>query len=336
MRKAVVGDKKQHGDDDKDDSADPQKGVQQLVIDPVEPFEERFRLPVEPSLLLRPQDFRAEHRRKRQCAKRRNHDRSYHDRHKFPKEKPGRTAKRKHRNEHGHQHDRRGDDGEEYLVRPGDGCRLRRHLAFNLLVDVFHDDNRVIDDKPYREDHRKQRQHVDRKAEKVEDEKASDNRNRNDDHRDERRADFPQEEEDHGDDEQKRNENRLDDFPDGGADVYRRIHAAQNLDIRRQVPANVLDAPVKLVRNRDMVRTGLRNDGDRDDVLSVSLESGARILRFVVNGRHVRNPDDGTVRRHLDRNRIEVRRLSQASERADGKIHRLPFDLSRGKLLVFP
>ena len=274
------------------------------------------------------QELGTQHRRKRKRAKRRKEHRTDHHRHELAEKEARGTAQRKHRHEYRHQHHRGRNDREEDFVRPRDSGLLGRHAAFNLVVNVFHNHDGVVDHEADSQDHRKQGQHVDTEPAQVKHEEASDNSNRHHHHRDKRRAALTEEGEDNPDHQQERNKHRLHHFLDGGADVDGSIAAVQQLHAFGNLAADVLDAPVEFVGDFHVVGTGLRHERDRNGRLAVAPEARTRILRFIMDVRHVRDADDRAVRGRLDRNVFKSLRVENAAQRTDRKRRFATFDTS--------
>ena len=80
----------------------------------------------------------------------------------------------------------------------------RLQAGLELPFDVLDHDDRVVDDKADRQHHAEQAQHVQREAEHLHHDQRRDQRHRNGDGRDDRRAPALQEDEDDGDDEEQR------------------------------------------------------------------------------------------------------------------------------------
>src|SRR5215469_18020859 len=110
-----------------------------------------------------------------------------------------------------------------------------RHAVAHVALDVFDDDDRVVDDDADRQHQAEQGQVVERYAEGREDREGSDQRDRNRDDRDDSRTPALQEEKDDADHQKDRHENRDDDLADrlrnedvrivddGGVDAGRKI-----------------------------------------------------------------------------------------------------------------
>ena len=89
-----------------------------------------------------------------------------------------------------------------------------RHAGILLhhALDVFNDDDRVVDDDADRQDEREQRHGVEREAERENHREGTDQRDRNGDQRDQRRPQVAEEQEDDDDDEDEGLDQRVHDL----------------------------------------------------------------------------------------------------------------------------
>ncbi len=169
------------------------------------------------------QQQRAHHRRQGQRDDARDDDRAG--------ESEGEFAKQRAR-QSGDEADRRVDAGERDRHRnhrAGDFARalqrrvLRRHAFLDVPVDVFDDDDGVVDDEADGEHEGEKRQKIDRIAERQQNDHDADERQRDGDDRDDRRAEAAEEQENHQDDDDRGFGQRLLDLVDRGADELRRV-----------------------------------------------------------------------------------------------------------------
>ena len=151
---AEIRRKQQGGHQREQQYAELEEQPQKHRVTAVEPVKERFGDAEEPSLLLAAQELGTEHRRKRKRAERRKEHRPDHHRHELAEEKSRSSAQRKHRHEHRHQNDRGRNHREKDFVRSRDRGLLGRHAVFNLVVDIFHNHDSVVDHEANRQHHR--------------------------------------------------------------------------------------------------------------------------------------------------------------------------------------
>ena len=113
----------------------------------------------------------------------------------------------------------------------------RRHALFDMAMDVLDDHDGVIDHKPDGQHEGEKRQEIDRIAERQEQHRDADQRQRDRHHRDDRRAHIAEEQEDDDDDDGRRLHQRLADFHDRGVDELGRVIGDLRLEARRQLRA---------------------------------------------------------------------------------------------------
>lgn len=99
----------------------------------------------------------------------------------------------------------------------------RGHAARQISLDVLHHHDRIVDDDTDRQHQAEQRQHVQREAEGVEEGEGADERHRDRDDRDDRRAPGLQEDENDDGDENRRLGDRLVDLVDRFRDELGRV-----------------------------------------------------------------------------------------------------------------
>ncbi len=140
---------------------------------------------------------------------------------------------------------------------------IGRHALLDVAIDIFDDDDRIIDHEADRQHQGQKRQQIDRIAEQEQ--KAHDahhgERNRHD--RDDRRAQVAEEEKDHHDDDERGLGNGLFDFADRGADEIRRVIGDRAFEPDRQLR---LDFRKGLAHGGDDIeRIGRRRRIDADE-----------------------------------------------------------------------
>jgi hypothetical protein len=148
------------------------------------------------------QDARAQHRRQGERDDAGDEDGRGDDHAELGEHASHHAAHEQHGDEHRHQRDGHGDDGEADLAR----ADQRRLEGVHALLDVAHDvlehDDGVVDDEAHRQRQRQQRDVVDRIAEHVHHREGADDGDRQGDGGDQRRAPALQEEPDDDDDEE--------------------------------------------------------------------------------------------------------------------------------------
>ena len=177
---------------------------------------------------------RAERRRQRQGHEGREADRDGNRQSELPVEDTRHATEEGNRHEDGREDDGDGDDWSLDFIHGALRRIDRRQALFHVLFDILDDDDSIIDDEADGEDHREERQCVDREVEHDERAERTDQGNRNGEQRDDRRAPVLQEDEDDEDDEQQCLEERHENLFDGCADVVRRVEDRRHLHARRQ------------------------------------------------------------------------------------------------------
>ena len=107
-----------------------------------------------------------------------------------------------------------------------------RHARLDMPGRVLHDHDGIVDHESRRDGERHQREIVERIAEEVHRAEGADQRHRNDERRDQRRAMAVQENVDHQDDERHRKQQGLLDLPERGADGDRAVEGHHQIDLR--------------------------------------------------------------------------------------------------------
>ena len=172
------------------------------------------------------QKNRGERGRERERVERGNGNGKRDRERELAEEDAGGAGKECHRNEHGDEHERGGDDGAgDFLHGHGSGVVRFGNSFGDMALHVFDDDDGVVHDEAGGERDAEERERVDREAEKLHEGKRSDERNGNRDRGDKRAAPVLQENENHEDDEndcfEQRVENVVDRFADDGGGVER-------------------------------------------------------------------------------------------------------------------
>ena len=130
------------------------------------------------------QQARAHHRRQRQGDDRRYRHRADERERELRKQRAGQTALKRDRHVDGDQHDGHRDDRTAKLSRSLHRCGKPCLALLEMTVDVFDNDNGVVDHESYRKHQRQQRQQIDREAERQHHREGADQGQRDRDHRD--------------------------------------------------------------------------------------------------------------------------------------------------------
>src|SRR5262249_28675384 len=104
-----------------------------------------------------------------------------------------------------------------------DGSRYRRHALIEMAIDVFHDDDRVVDHEPDREHEREQGQQIDGIAQRQHHHEGADQRQRDGDGRDQRGTHRAEEDKDDERDDNQRLDQARDHLVDRAVHEFRRV-----------------------------------------------------------------------------------------------------------------
>ena len=170
---------------------------------------------------------------------------------------------------------------EVAMTAPGDffhgvgGGFGRAGLAFlQVALDVFNDDDHVVDDQPRRQSDAKKRQRVDGKAEQLYESERPDERNRSGDEVNDRRPPVAEENEDHQDDQQDRRTHRKNHVADGFADGIGGVEGDLIFHAGRKALGKAIEFGDAASMNIERVGGGELGDGDADRVTPVVVEVG--------------------------------------------------------------
>ena len=184
---------------------------------------------------MRLQDERAERRRQCQRDKCRKRHRDRDRESKLLVKNARYTAEKGDRDKDCRENKGDGDDRSLHLRH----CALRRidgpKSLFHMLLDIFNDNDRIIDDETNGENHGKERQCIDGKVEDDKRGKRTDERHRHGEQRDQRRTPTLKEEEDDEHDEGKCFEECLRHLSNGGLDEVCTVKNLAHIEPRRKV-----------------------------------------------------------------------------------------------------
>ena len=282
---------------------------------------------------LAAQQQRAHHRRQRHRDDAGDDDGAGQGKSKLAEQRAGHAAEKADRRidrgqGQGHRDDRAGD-----LAR-ADQRRLRRGAPLlDVAVDVFDDDDRIVDDEPDRQHHRQQGQQVEAEAHRRHQGAGADQRQRDRDDRDHHRAQAAEEQEDHDDDDGDRQGERELDLVDRGLDELGRIVGDLHDDRRRQVALDLGQQRAHVAHQGQGVAGRRRLDADEHCALAVHRHTRGPALRRKVDGGDVLEPHQRAVLA-LDHHLLELRYVGEAGIRADIGDREIAFRLARRRLVV--
>ena len=174
-------------------------------------------------LVVRLEEHGAEGRAERQRDEA-GDDRRCRDRHReLTEEQSGDAGKEGGWHEDGAERERNRDQRPADFVHRPMGCLRGRHAVAHVALDVFDDDDRVVDDDADRQYQGEQGQVVERYAQGREDRERPDQGDRDRDHRNDGRSPALQEDEYDAHHQKDRHENRFDDLVDRLGDEDRRV-----------------------------------------------------------------------------------------------------------------
>ena len=201
------------------------------------------------------------------------------DRHReLTEEQPGDAGDEGGRHEDGAQ--REGDRDQrpaDFVHRPM-GCLQGRHAVAHVALDVFNDDDRVVDDDADREHEAEQGQVVERYAEGHEDRERPDEGDRDRDDRNDGRAPALQEEEYDAHHQKDCHENRDDDLVDRLRDEDGRVIDDDRVDAGREILLQLLHRRHDFLIDRERVGAGLGID-EQDRRIAAVHVGGAAVIR---------------------------------------------------------
>ena len=232
------------------------------------------------------------------------------------------ARKETHRDKHGAQYQRHGDQRPAQV-----GHRLfssligREVLLVHDAVDILHDDDGVVDHDADGEDEPQQRQHVERKPENEHHAEGTDQRDGHGDDRDDRGAPALQREEDHEDHQQQRFEQRLVDMMDRLRDVGRHVERNLVADALGEVVADLLHGRLDQRRHLHGIGSGQHVDIQHGGVPAVDAALGIIGRSFERDTRHVFQADDRPVGVGPHDDVLEFADRRQTPLRRDGDRH---------------
>ncbi len=224
------------------------------------------------------------------------------------------------RNEDGAERQRYGDQRAGHLVHRVVRGLARRQAERHVALDILDHHDGVVDDDADGQHQAEQRQVVDRGAERGEDRKGANQRDRDGDHRDDRRAPALQEQVDDADHEDDGDADRLDDFVNRLAHEGGRIIDVDVVETRRETLLELRHLVPHLVLHLDHIRARRGDDPEGGGRMAVGISD-----RAIVGGPHldaadIANAGNMPLRVRLDNDVAELFGCRQSPQRFDADL----------------
>src|SRR5215831_12684567 len=192
-----------------------------------------------------------------------------------------------------------------------------RHSGAHIALDIFDDDDRVVDDDTDRQHEAKQGQVVQRYPKYGEDRKGADQRNRNRDDRNDRRAPVLQKQEYHPDDEEDRDKNGDDNLLDRLGDEDIRVVNDCRVDTWRKIFLQLLHLRQNFMLDRERVCPGLGIDDEGCRIAAVHVGRVAVIRGADLDPTDVADPGHAPPAIRFENDVGELLGRGQPAERFD-------------------
>ena len=207
----------------------------------------------------------------------------------------------------------------------------RFHAAFDLLVNVFQDDDGVIDNESCCENDTEECENVDREIRQIHDEECTDQRDGNGDDGNEGCAPVTEKEENNKHNQCERNEDRLFNFDDGLSNRLRHVHRRLDDQVGWEVFLDLCDALVDFIRNGDVIGPRLRSNDHADHRHAANPSHDGSFVLFPENRISDIFEPYHTPAILLDDERIEFAGFFQSTERSDRQLGSVSFDPAGGE-----
>ena len=266
------------------------------------------------ALRLRLEPVRGHHRREREAHKQRHHHRKRHRQAETLHEAADHAAHEADRREDGDERQGGGHHGEANLVRRFDRRLHRRHaLFFDEAEDVLQHHDRVVDDDADRERERQHGQHVEREAHVPDQREGGDDRGRNRDGGDHRRAEIAEEQPHHDGGENGADHQVFLHARDRRFDELRLVADDAKLITGGQDSLQIGEPLLDVVGDLDGVGAGLLADLQQHGGLAVDARLRARFGHAVLDASDIAQPN--RVARHFAQHHVAegVDRLEAAA-----------------------
>src|SRR5262249_4097965 len=204
----------------------------------------------------------------------------------------------------------------DFVHRPM-GCLQGRHAVAHVTLDVFDDDDRVVDDDADRQHEAEQRQVVERYAKGREDRECPDQGDRDGDDRNYGRSPALQEEEYDAHHQEDCHENRYDDLVDRLRDEDRRVIDDDRVDAGWKILLQLLHRRQDFMIDGERVGAGLGIDEEGRRIAAVHVGRAAVIRGADLDPTDVTNAGHASSAVGLDDDVGELLRRGQPAERFD-------------------
>ncbi len=222
------------------------------------------------------------------------------------------------RNKNRGEHQRDSHQRSAYFVHCFECRILGRSSLLDLCFDSFDHDDCVVHDQAHRQHQAQQRKCVDREADRREEHESAHKRDRDREHRDQRRAPVLQKDEDHQDHQADCLQQCLHDLAGALGHGDGRVQSQTDFHVGRKVARELGHLGLRQSRSGERIGAWVlvkANDGRRRSV-------GIRLLsvgfRAELNPRDILQPHQTTVRVGANDDVPELLRIHQASLRAHG------------------
>ena len=220
------------------------------------------------------ENFRRQHWRQAECDQAGKGNSRCHGDGELREQPPDRPFNKGQRHKDRNQYHRGRNDGETHLPRAAIGGNERGLALLHAAIDVFEHHDRVVDDQSDGQHQRQQRQQIDREAEREQNQKGCNQRDRHGDGRHQRRPRAAQENVDREDDEADCDEERLVDFADRAFDEDAGVVAAADLHPLGQTRCKAVGLGLGRACHRQRIGLGLLDDADADHRYPVAAKEG--------------------------------------------------------------
>ena len=272
------------------------------------------------------QDRRAQGRRQDQRHQNRQDHGGYDGNGELPENNAGRPAKKGHRQKHRRQHQANADQRAADFIHGSPRSFLgRQPFILDESLDIFHHDNRVVDQQADRQNHTEQRQRIDGETGRVEDRQRAEQDDRHGNGGDERRTPVLQENEHDDKDKQDCFEQRMDNLLDRQGDelgiVDREIIFNPGWKILRQF----VDARLHRVNGIERIGAGCQLHAETRRGMAIEFDAKAVIFGPKLDASDVGQQDDRPITVAAQSNILKLLGRPQSGLRRDGRVESLPF-----------
>ena len=227
---------------------------------------------------------------------------------------PGNAGDEDRGHEHRAQHECNRDQGFPDLVHALVGRRARIESGLDIALNVLHHDDRIVDHNADREHQPEQGKIVQREAEHRHEKERADQRDRNGDDGNDRRAPRLQEQNHDEHDENDRLQDRFRDSVNGLLDELGRIIDDGVFEAGRKTTRQLLHRVDDVFRRGERVRARPLEDAQRHRGIAVEIRIGRVVLCRQFDASHVAQPHHG-ARGLLDDDVVELVGIGETPQR---------------------